>query len=178
MGRRAVTVSQKDGVLSRVLDDRGRLFGKVNIVDLVVLVVIVALVAFAAIRLWGGGSVETVPVKVSFVAGKVDRALVPGFRSTGTVTDLGGNVIGQLQSVTAAPTMEEFVTPDGQLEAFASTTHSDVTFVVLGEGTVSDSTVYVGRLAARVGADLKLLGPGFEVQTKIVSVSSGAEASK
>ena len=60
-------ISLKDGVLSRILDDRGRIFGKVNIVDLVVLVVIVAIVVFAAVRLTGGGAVDTVPVKVTFV---------------------------------------------------------------------------------------------------------------
>jgi hypothetical protein len=168
----------KEGVLSRVLDDRGRLFGKVNIVDLLVLVVIVAVVVFAAVRLTGGGSVDTVPVKVSFVDTRVEQALVAGLQAKGTVKDAGGNVIGEVQSVQVTPSIEELLTTDGELKMFASATHSDVTFVVLGEGTVTDSTAHIGRLAARVGADVRLIGPGYEAQTTITKVVWGAEALK
>ena len=89
--------------MSRILDDRGRLFGKVNIVDLVVLLVIAAVVVFAAVRLTGGGAVETVPVRVTFVDARVDNALVAGLQTKGTVKDLGGNVIGEVQSVQVDP---------------------------------------------------------------------------
>jgi hypothetical protein len=168
----------KDGELSRILDDRGRLFGKVNIVDLVVLVVIVAVVVFAAVRLTGGGSVETVPVKVTFVASRVEQVLVPGLQTKGTVRDMGGSVIGMVQSVQVAPSMEEFLTTEGEFKTFASATHSDLTYMVLGEGTVSDSTVHIGRIAARVGTQVKLFGPGYEAQTTIAKVVWGAEALK
>ena len=54
--------------MSRVLDERGRIFGKVNVVDLLVLVVVVALVVFAVTRTTGagGGSETTLPVRVTF----------------------------------------------------------------------------------------------------------------
>jgi hypothetical protein len=170
-------LAEKGGVLSRVLDDRGRLFGKVNIVDILVLLVVVAVVVFAAVRLTGGaGSAETIPVKVSFVDVRVDQALVPGMQAKGAVQDQAGNVIGQVQSVQVTPSVEELLTTEGQLKTFASATHSDVTFVVVGQGTVSDSTVHIGRVAARVGAGVKLLGPGYEALTTIASVVWGAEA--
>jgi Domain of unknown function (DUF4330) len=163
--------------LSRVLDDRGRLFGKVNIVDILVVVVIVAVVVFAAVRLTGGG-VDSVPVKVTFVDSRVDQTLVPGLQTKGTVKDAGGNLIGAVQSVQATPSIEELLTTTGQLKTFSSSTHSDVTFVVVGQGTVSDSTVHIGRVAARVGAEVKLIGPGFEALTTITNVVWGAEALK
>ena len=164
--------------MRRVLDDRGRLFGKVNIVDLVVLVVIMAIVVFAAVRLTGGGAVETVRVKVIFVDSRVDQALVAGLQGKGTVRDTGGNVIGEVQSVQVTPSIEELLTTAGEFRAFASSTKSDVTFVVLGDGTVSDSTAHIGRLAARVGAQVRLIGPGYEAQTTIANVVWGAEALK
>jgi hypothetical protein len=165
----------------RVLDDRGRLFGKVNIVDLIVLVVIVAVVVFAAVRFAGGSSdasLASVPVKVSFVDLRVDRSLVPGLQAKGTVKDQGGNIIGEVESVKVVPSVEELLTNEGQLKTFASATHSDVTFVVVGSGTVSDSTVHIGRVAARVGADVKLVGPGYEALTTISNVVWGPEALK
>jgi hypothetical protein len=164
--------------LSRVIDGRGRIFGKVNIVDLVVLVVIVAIVVFAAVRVTGGGAVATTPVKISFLDRGVAQTLVPGMQTKGTIRDSGGNVIGELQSVQATPSIQELLTTDGQFKTFPSTTHSDITFVVLCHGTVSDSTVHVGQLAARVGADVHIVGPGYEAQTTIADVVWGAEAQK
>lgn len=164
--------------MSRFLDERGRIFGKVNIVDVVVLVVIVAIVVFAAVRLSGDDDVATVPVKVTFVEVDVDNARVAGLSAQGTIRDAAGNVIGELEAVSAAPTVEELLTSDGQYKAFPSTIKSDVTFVVLGEGTVSDSTVHVGKLAARVGAEVRIVGPGYEAETTIVNVVWGPEALK
>ncbi len=83
-----------------------------------------------------------------------------------------------VQSVQVAPSMEEFLTTEGEFKTFASATHSDLTYVVLGEGTVSDSTVHIGRIAARVGTQVKLFGPGYEAQTTIAKVVWGAEALK
>jgi hypothetical protein len=168
----------KDGDLSRVLDDRGRLFGKVNIVDLIVLVVIVAIVVFAAVRLTGGGAVATEPVKVTFLDKRVDQAFVAGLQGKGTIRDTAGNVIGVLQSVQVTPTADEMLTTDGQLKLFTSSTKSDVTFVVMCQGTITDSTAHIGSLAARVGADVRIVGPGYEAQTTISNVVWGAEASK
>ena len=165
-------------MLRRVLDDQGRLFGRVNIVDLIVLVVIVGVVVFAAFRLTSGGSVGSVPVKVSFMDARVDQAVVAGLQTKGTIKDAAGNVIGDVQGVQVVPTIEELVTADGELKTFQSTIHKDVTFVVIGKGTVSDSTVHIGSVAARVGAVVKLFGPGYEAQTVIVNVVSGAEALK
>ena len=39
----------------KLIDEKGKLFGKVNIIDLLVLVVVIAALAFAAFRLLGGG---------------------------------------------------------------------------------------------------------------------------
>ena len=164
--------------MSRILDDRGRLFGKVNIVDLVVLVVIVAVVVFAAMRMTADGAVATVPVKVSFLEPRMQQALVAGMQTKGTIRDSGGNVIGELQSVEVVPSVEELLTTDGQLKTFTSSTRSDVTFIVLCQGTVTDSTVHIGGLAARVGADVRIVGPGYEVPTTISNVVWGAEALK
>jgi hypothetical protein len=164
------------GVLSRILDDRGRLFGRVNIVDLVVVILIVAVIVFAAVRLTGCENAQTVPVQVTFVARMVDRVLVPGLQTEGTVTDAAGNVVGQVVSVEVTPTVEETVTDEGQVKTYASTLHDDVTFVVAGQGSVFESTVHIGTVPARVGSSVKLLGPGYEVWTVITRVVSGAEA--
>jgi hypothetical protein len=165
-------------MLRRVLDDRGRIFGKVNIVDLLVLVVIAAIVVFAGVRLSGGATVQTVPVKVTFVDSWVENTLVGGMQTKGTLRDAGGNVIGQVESIEVAASIQELLTNDGQYKTFASPSKSNVAFVVKANGTVSDSTVHIGSLAVRVGEEVHIVGPGYEAQTTVANVVWGAEALK
>ena len=62
--------------MSRFLDERGRIFGKVNIIDILVLLVIVAVVVLAVVRL-KTGVFETVPVRVTYTLEKsADRRCV------------------------------------------------------------------------------------------------------
>lgn len=167
--------------MSRFLDGRGRIFGKVNIVDLLVLLVIVAVVVFAVVRMTGGSS-ETVPVKVKYTVTAVRQAtvdaLVDALEAEGTVWDDGGTALGKVVDVVETSTLEEFMTPDGELKAFESPVFSDLDVVVLGDGRVSGSTVRIGSVPIRVGKKVTLVGTGFEVQTVIMDLVWGAEAVK
>lgn len=163
--------------MSRFLDERGRLFGKVNVVDLLVFLVVIAIVVFAVLRLTGDTS-ETVPVRVTYVVESVQQPTVDALQVKGTVTDTGGTVLGQVVEVMVTPTREEFMTPDGELKAFDSPVFKDVRIVVEGEGRVSGSTVQIGTIPLRVGKRVTLVGMGFEVQATIMGVHWGAEAVK
>jgi len=161
--------------MSRFLDERGRFFGKVNVVDVVVLLVIVAVVVFAVVRTTGGSSTP-VPVKVTYTVEGVREATVNALEAQGTVRDEGGTVLGEVVGVSARPTLVESMTPSGELKAFESPVFNDVDIVVLGEGRVSGSTVRIGSVPMRVGKKVTLIGPGFEVQTVIMDVLWGEAA--
>ena len=163
--------------MSRFLDDRGRLFGKVNIVDLLVLLVIIAVVVFAVVRMTGTSS-KTVPVRVTYVVEAVRQASVDALQAKGTVTDDGGTELGKVQDVTVTPTLVEVPTADGQLKAVESPVFNDVSIVVLGQGRVAGSTVRIGSVPMRVGKKVTLVGTGYEVQTVIMGVVWGDEAAK
>lgn len=161
--------------VSRFLDERGRLFGKVNVVDLLVLLVVVAVVLFAVVRLVGDTS-ESVPVKVTYVVEAVRQPTVDVLQAKGTVTDTSGTVLGKVVDVRVTPTREEYMTPEGELKVFDSPVFKDVSIVVEGEGRMSGSTVRIGSIPLRVGKRVTLVGVGFEVQTMITSVLWGDEA--
>lgn len=163
--------------MSRFLDERGRFFGKVNVVDLVVLLVIIAVVVFAVVRTAGGSS-TTVPVKITYTVEEVRGATVDALEAGGTVRDDGGTVLGEVVRVSVRPTLEEYMTPAGELKAFESPVFSDVDIVVVGEGRLSASTVRIGSVPMRVGKKVTLVGPGFEVQTVIMDVLWGEEAAE
>jgi hypothetical protein len=169
------------GAMSRILDERGRFFGKVNVVDLVVLLVIIAVVVFALVRSTGDTS-AAIPVKVTYRVEEIRQATVTRLEAKvstkGTVRNDGGTVLGEVVGVTVRPTMKEYMAPAGNLEAFESPVFSDVDIVVLGEGHLSASTVRIGNVPIRVGKKVTLIGAGFEVQTVIMDVLWGEEATK
>lgn len=133
--------------MSRLIDERGRLFGRVNVVDILVLLVIVAVVVFAVVRLSGGGA-ETRPLKVTFIAKELRTSeaqnVLKWVKPGSTLTDEGGTVLGTVQSVTAAPTPVEYLTSTDELRAFPSPTKMDASIVVVGKGSLSGHSARIG----------------------------------
>lgn len=160
--------------MSRFLDERGRIFGKVSIVDLLVLLVIVAVVAFAVVRMTGSTSSQTVPVTVTYTVTEVRQAtvnmLVHAAETAGYVRDDGGTKLGEVVSVEATPALKEGFTPDGELKAFESLVFSDVNVVVEGEAQLVNSALRIGSVEMGVGKKLTLVGTGFETQAVIMGV--------
>jgi len=88
--------------MSRLIDARGRLFGKVSVVDILVLAVIVALAVFLGLRFSGSeavGSAETQPVTVTFVVLPAYDEMVEAYTSLGELKDISGRRIGDIVKV-------------------------------------------------------------------------------
>lgn len=157
--------------MSPVLDDRGRLFGKVSVVDLFVLLLLVALALFAYARLAGTDTVEE-PYNLTLTVEKVRDVTVAQFQEGDTVTDEGGTVLGRIVSPpsdTATPI--EVPTWIGGLELADSKLYKDVSVIVQGRGNHSSSTWGVGSLDLAVGKILTVRGPGWEVKATIMGVA-------
>jgi len=167
--------------MARFLDERGRIFGKVNVVDLLVLLVIIAVAAFAVVR-FTGATAESVPLKVTYTVEEVRQAtvdaIVGAVEVNGTVRDDGGTVLGKVVEVGAKPTQVEYPTAEGRPEAFDSPIFSDVDIIVRGEGSRSGETLRIGSVPMRTGRKITLVGTGFEVQSVIMKVVWGEEALK
>ena len=103
--------------MSRLLDERGRIFGVVNVVDVIVLLLIIAVVAFAVVRTSGSTS-KTVPIDVTYRVEEVRQAtvdqLLGAVQVKATVRDDGGTLLGTVVKATATPTREEWPNAQGQ----------------------------------------------------------------
>jgi len=168
--------------MSRFIDERGRIFGKVNVVDLLVLLVIVAVIVLASVR-FVDAKVDTVPVRVTYMVERVRQATVEALRATldpavgkNAVTDEGSTLLGQIQEISVTPTREQVTTDTGELKIVASELFSDVSIVVLGEGLVSGSSVRIGSVPIKVGKRATLVGAGFEVSVTVMAVTWGPQA--
>lgn len=167
--------------MSRFLDERGRILGKVNVVDILVLLVIVAVVVFAVVRVTGGGS-STVPVRVVFTAEAVrssDAAeMQQNWQPGVTITGESGIVLGKVQKLEVKKTPEEFFNSKDQLQRVDSLIFSDVVVEVLGQGQYSNGVVRIGGVSVTFNDKVILVGHGAKRQTVVTRVRWGQEALK
>lgn len=155
--------------MSPVLDSRGRLFGRVSVVDLFVVLLLIALALFAYVRFIATDTTEG-PYEMTLV---VERVRDPGFAQFQVgdiVTEERGADLGKIASVVVGPSPTEVPTANGGLEMQPSPLFSDITIVVRGRADMSESTIRVGSLVLAAGKVLTVQGPGWEVRPRIASI--------
>lgn len=161
--------------MSPFIDDRGRLFGRVSVVDIIVLLLIVAVGAFA----WGRFAGDQTKMKdyrmVLYVASIRDPTVTQSNEGD-KVRDDTGAVLGRIEKVAPpAGTPTEVPTADGHLIPRPSPVFQQITITIKGQAQVSgphgQETVMVGGTVLRAGTSLVLVGPGgshnYEVKTVI-----------
>lgn len=165
-----------------LLDERGRILGRVNVVDALVLVIIIGLLVFAVSRsgIWADATSKT-PVSVTLslqnVRNDIAKSIEKSWR-TGTVLSSQGSSLGTVKSIKVTKAIEENMTPEGQVNTFASSLNSDVTVVIAGSGLVSRDSVSIGGVSIMIGDTLVTQGAKASAQATVVDVSWGAEAGK
>jgi hypothetical protein len=165
------------GAMARIIDDRGRLFGKVNIVDILVLVVVIAVAVFVGLRATEA-RVDTVPVSISFLVQPTESQAIAGFTTLGPVKDVAGRTLGTIEKAEVVqPDPVHFGNTKKDYELYIPSA-PEVLVLVSAQGTVSGTDVHVGSVVVRVGAEMKLIGPGWEGIAQIVKVDRGAAATK
>jgi Domain of unknown function (DUF4330) len=153
--------------MSPVMDDRGRLFGRVNILDLLVLLLIVALAIFALTRVHDTTS-TTFKLRTTLKADKLRYAPVDKIKVGQTVRDDSGNVLGKVESVYNPFSTEEVPTAAGGLNTPISTMYHDLTVVVVGEAQGSVSSPRIGNTRIQSNALFQVSGPDWTVKMQIV----------
>jgi hypothetical protein len=163
--------------MSPFIDDRGRLFGRVSVVDIIVLLLIVAVAAFA----WGRFAGDQAKIKdyrmVLYVASIRDPTVTQSNEGD-KVRDDTGAVLGRIEKVDLAATPTEVPTAAGGLRRQPSPVFQQIVITIKGQAQVSgphgQETVMVGGTVLRAGTSLVLVGPGgshnYEVKTVINSV--------
>jgi hypothetical protein len=160
--------------MSPFIDDRGRLFGRVSVVDIIVVLLIVAVGAFA----WGRFAGDEAKMKDYVMELKVERVRDPVVTDSNVgdkVRDDTGAALGRIMKVDTPFTPTDVPTALGGLVPQPSNVYQDIRITVKGQGQVSgrgdELTVMVGGTVLRAGKPLVLVGPGgdhsYEVKTII-----------
>ncbi len=152
------------------IDNRGRLFGWMNLVDLLVVLVLIALVAFAYVRFVAGtGDEET--LITTFRVEQVREPTILEIEVGDEVRDETGTVLGTVRQTEDYPTKVEFLNEQtGEPVVVESNLYFDIDFAVEGQGQVSQSQYAIGSIPLEVGRQLVVKGPGFSVRAAIIDI--------
>jgi|GEM_PF-2250346 len=159
--------------MSPLIDDRGRLFGRVSVVDIIVLLLIVAVGAFA----WGRFSGDQAQTKDYRMVLFIDRTRIPQVTEANVgdaVRDERGAVLGKIEDVVESESRIDAVDDSGNVNPEGrSTVFKDVTITIKGQAQVSgNGDITVGGSPMRAGLPLVLVGPGYSPKTVIIKASA------
>ena len=159
--------------MSRFIDSKGRIFGKVNIIDILVVLLIIAVGAFIFLRTQGTGN-QVVGVRTTFAVEKVRYLTADAIKLGDQVRDESGSLIGTVVDRSVTATKVEFGDSEGRAVGSPSEVFQDVIIDVKGTGQkFSSGAVRVGGTTLLVGKLLTLRGPDFEVKATIWTVKAG-----
>lgn len=156
----------------RLIDDRSRLFGLVNPIDLFVAAVLVVAVLVAANLLFGifdQSDEDLVDVEFEVVALAV-REYEPGQVKVGDdVYSAVAGRLGEVVEVETYPARIEVLGPEGEVAVVESELATDVRMTVLGRGTADPLGYIVGGVRMQNNSRIDVVTPGLEAERAYVS---------
>jgi hypothetical protein len=156
------------------MDEKGRLFGRINIIDLaaILLVLLVAAGLFVKGRLPVVNSITSPPQKlqVTFLVSEVlpatADAVIVGGKAWEAKT---GPYLGVITGKEAVPAVKWVKTADGRVAKTTVPEKVDIYITVTGEGRMDDTTTMLGSVEVRVGQTVFVKGADFGVESIVVS---------
>lgn len=140
-----------------IIDEKGRLFGKVNLLDLVVVLVVVAGLGLVGNKFLGkpkSAAVVEKPLEVTFLLPAVRKATVdqiqPGvkvYESKSANRPLLGTVV----AVRNEPARVVITGPEGKVGEVVSQDKVDLYMTLRGTGTSGELSVFMGGIEMKVG---------------------------
>lgn len=154
----------------RLLDEKKRLFGIINPVDLIVILGVIAVVVVIAGVLFGWGDKVTVtatnPITFDVVCPNVSDYSEDSVKVGDTISKLNTGPVGKVVGVKVAPTVVEDYDPNkGEGIEFESKNLVTVTISVEGRGKPTPQGVVVGGATVRNFELMPIVTDRFECAT-------------
>jgi|GEM_PF-400446 len=161
----------------RIIDEKGRFFGTINIIDLIVLAVLaLALFLFAGRMLPGtdeGASGLEKAMKYTVKVEEVSMYTVDEANAGDAVFDYEtGSNIGVISGVSHTPHMEYVVDKNNQAVAIESLDKYDLFITIEADFVETEKTLMVGDMIAAVGRKVLVYNKYLFVEGKIYSRDS------
>ena len=142
----------------KILDEKGKLFGKVNLIDLIVVLVILAGVAAVAWKLGGSAVSEAINSNATTLRYEVVCTNVNPEAAEGAVADIGGQLMsngdlldGHITDCVIEPHMETVLDSDGNPKQVEDPSVRDLRFTIETKVSLAANAYAVGSQEVRVG---------------------------
>ncbi|MHB1418799.1 MAG: DUF4330 domain-containing protein [Bacillota bacterium] len=163
----------------RILDERGRLWGKINLLDLLVVLIIIAGLGSYAAMTRNTGKGETLdsiqPVRVELVMEYVKPEVAQALQQGDTVTIIGAGVLGRAESVKVLPAKVTTTRSDGSRVVVEDPENKDMDVTVQANGVVKGKTVKVSGFDLLIGDQIKIRTQNFRGNATVIGVTAAAE---
>ncbi len=162
----------------KLLDEKKRLFGLVNPVDLVAVLVVVALVAALANVLFGSsvgssiapaGGEDTIEIVATGVVTEISGIQYELGQEVSRVGGLG--VMGTLESLEVGPYEREVYDAEGKAVMTVSPSSQRITVVVRGTGHFTENGVTMGTEKIRQNMTFDMQFPHFQSNVRVLSIT-------
>lgn len=134
----------------KLVDKKGKLFGKINIIDLAVILIIILLIIgtyFKFFRLNQTSVTQTmVPIKYDIKIEGSRDLILDALQEGDTLYDqVSGNSVGVIERVVSEPAKQSIILADGTFKICDVPNRYDVTLTVAAEAIQKDRAYFVNR---------------------------------
>lgn len=171
--------------MKKIIDEKGRLFGKVNLIDLLVVFLVVAVIAAVAFK-FSGGEVTKQEQLANAEMKELDYIVLCRMVHNDVANYIVDNEVGsQLMSngelvescyitdISQEAFYESYVTPEGEIMKVESDEYCDLLVTISGSAPYGENSFHVGSQEIRVGKSHIVKTVGFEVTGTVVELEGG-----
>jgi len=141
----------------KLIDDKGRLFGLINIIDLLILLLIIAVVGRYAWKSQAQkpSGVQAQTIEVVLLVKDVRDATVNAIKEGDIVRETKSNVVlGKITNIEVKPADTLVNTADGKVVNYPNPILKDIYVTVRGTGTAGENAIVLGNSEIRIGTTL------------------------
>lgn len=155
-----------------LFDNKGRIFGIINVIDLLVILLIVAVVGrFAVKSHFKPAGVQTKNIQVVLLVKDVREATSSAIKVGDIVREAKTNlVLGKITEVRVKPAETLVNTADGRVVNYPNPVLKDVYITLVGTGTAGENAIVIGNSEIRVGTQLNIKTNIYGVITTVMGI--------
>lgn len=164
----------------KVFDERGKLFGVINILDLFLIIVLLGAIAFAGIKYFtpgdtaAGPGAAKAPVTYVLFNSNSHGFVVDKINVGDTLRDVGSNVVlGTIVDIEVGEAKHVVTTADGRMVQTTVPDKKQLYVTMESEATMAGEVAVIGGTQLLVGTSLQAKGPEYVLPFLISDVRIG-----
>jgi len=156
-----------------MLDNNGKLFGKINLIDLIIVLVLIALVTFVALKVVhkDDGQASLSQVSISFYGEEAPDYVANALEKGASVLDSKENVtLGTIQDFEIAAPLGYDTNANGEVQEVVRQGYNSVSVTAIGSGVIGEHGVTIDGVLYGVGHTLTIYAGKAKLYLKISAI--------